>query len=62
MCRLFGGFPADFYQAYDHAWPPAPGRDERTELYQLYHVLNHLTLFGEGYRSRVDAILHRYAG
>jgi fructosamine-3-kinase len=29
MCRLFGGFPPDFYTAYDAAWPPAPGRDRR---------------------------------
>lgn len=61
MCRLFGGFPADFYTAYDQAWPPAPGRDERTPLYQLYHLLNHLNLFGEGHGGQVDSILRRYA-
>ena len=59
MCRLFGGFPADFYAAYDAAWPPAPGRDERVPLYQLYHLLNHLNLFGEGYGGQVDSILRR---
>jgi fructosamine-3-kinase len=62
MCRLFGGFPATFYQAYDAAWPPAAGRGERVALYQLYHVLNHLNLFGEGYGGQVDAILARYVG
>jgi fructosamine-3-kinase len=62
MCHLFGGFPAQFYRAYDGAWPPAPGRDERLALYQLYHLLNHLNLFGEGYGSRVDDILRRYVG
>lgn len=60
MCRLFGGFPREFYRAYDAAWPPAPGRDQRTPLYQLYHVLNHLNLFGEGYGGHVDSILTRY--
>ena len=60
MCRLFGGFPPEFYRAYDEAWPPAPGRDQRVPLYQLYHVLNHLNLFGEGYGGHVDAILRRY--
>jgi fructosamine-3-kinase len=60
MCRLFGGFPADFYAAYDASWPPAPGRDERVPLYQLYHLLNHLNLFGEGYGGQVDSILRRY--
>jgi fructosamine-3-kinase len=61
MCHLFGGFPRAFYQAYDDAWPPAPGRDERIALYQLYHLLNHLNLFGEGYGAQVDAVLRRYA-
>lgn len=62
MCRLFGGFPPAFYAAYDAAWPPAAGRDERVALYQLYHVLNHLNLFGEGYGRAVDAVLRRYVG
>ena len=62
MCHLFGGFPAGFFRAYDEAWPPAPGRDERLPLYQLYHLLNHLNLFGEGYGSSVDRILRRYVG
>lgn len=61
MCRLFGGFPHAFYQAYDDAWPPTPGRDDRIALYQLYHLLNHLNLFGEGYGAQVDAVLQRYA-
>lgn len=61
MCRLFGGFPAEFFAAYDAAWPPAPGRDERIPLYQLYHLLNHLNLFGESYGGQVDSILRRNA-
>jgi fructosamine-3-kinase len=61
MCRLFGGFPADFFAAYDAAWPPAPGRDQRIPLYQLYHLLNHLNLFGEGYGGQVDSILRHFA-
>jgi fructosamine-3-kinase len=61
MCRLFGGFPADFFAAYDEAWPLAPGRDERIPLYQLYHLLNHLNLFGEGYGGQVDSVLRRIA-
>ncbi len=62
MCHLFGGFPDEFFRAYDEAWPPDPGRDERLPLYQLYHLLNHLNLFGEGYGSSVDRILRRYVG
>jgi fructosamine-3-kinase len=62
MCRLFGGFPREFYLAYDVAWPPAPDRDDRIPLYQLYHVLNHLNLFGEGYGQHADSIVAHYVG
>ena len=30
----------------------APGHDRRIKLYQLYHVLNHLNLFGSSYLGR----------
>ena len=62
MCRLFGGFPQSFYDAYDDAWPPLPGRDDRLPLYQLYHLLNHLNIFGESYGGQVDQVLQRYVG
>ena len=34
------------------AWPLAPGHERRLPLYQLYHVLNHLNLFGHGYHGQ----------
>jgi len=49
MTRLFGGFDPSFYRAYDEAWPLEAGYETRLELYQLYHVLNHVNLFGSGY-------------
>ncbi|MFN8457131.1 MAG: fructosamine kinase family protein [Anaerolineae bacterium] len=58
--ELFGGFPATFYTAYQSAWPLEAGYEERKHLYNLYHLLNHLNLFGEGYGSSVDSILRRY--
>jgi fructosamine-3-kinase len=60
--ELFGGFGQPFYAAYNEAWPLAPGYAERRELYNLYHLLNHLNLFGEGYGGSVDAILRSYVG
>ncbi len=60
--ELFGGFGPRFYAAYDEAWPRAPGYTDRRDLYNLYHLLNHLNLFGEGYAGSVDAILRRFAG
>jgi|SRR6185437_7499683 len=52
MTRLFGGFGAGFYAAYEAAWPLPPEADRRVELYNLYHVLNHLNLFGGRYLAQ----------
>ncbi|MCZ7542175.1 MAG: fructosamine kinase family protein [Anaerolineae bacterium] len=62
MTELFGGFPPRFYAAYNEAYPLDPGYDQRRELYQLYHVLNHMNLFGGGYAARADSIARRYVG
>jgi fructosamine-3-kinase len=59
MTRLFGGFGAAFYSAYESAWPLEPGADERRTLYNLYHVLNHLNLFGGSYLSQAQAMIDR---
>lgn len=61
MTRLFGGFERDFYDGYDEAWPLPSGTRERQEIYGLYHLLNHLNLFGGGYRSGCLRVLRRYA-
>ncbi len=53
MTRLFGGFPPGFYAAYENAWPLHEGAARRVELYNLYHLLNHLNLFGSGYGAQV---------
>jgi fructosamine-3-kinase len=58
--ELFGGFPATFYAAYQASWPLDNGYKERKDLYNLYHLLNHLNLFGESYGGSVDSILQRY--
>jgi fructosamine-3-kinase len=57
MTRLFGGFSPGFYEAYEAAWPLAPGHEDRIGIYQLYHVLNHLNLFGRSYLGRAEALL-----
>lgn len=61
MTRLFGGFSSDFYESYHETWPLADGSDERIELYTLYHLLNHLNLFGSSYLGGCLSILRRYA-
>ncbi len=61
MTELFGGFPDSFYRAYREVIPLDEGYRDRRDLYQLYHLLNHLNLFGGGYRGSVKRILDRYA-
>ncbi|MBL4846644.1 MAG: fructosamine kinase family protein [Planctomycetes bacterium] len=60
MMVLFGGFSERVFAAYREAFPLAPGWRERQELYTLYHVLNHYTLFGGGYGAQAAQILERY--
>ena len=57
MTRLFGGFSTSFYSAYEESWPLADGARERMTLYNLYHVLNHLNLFGSGYQAQAESML-----
>ena len=61
MTELFGGFHPRFYAAYQEVNPLQAGYDERRDLYNLYHLLNHLNLFGAGYLSSVERIVRRYA-
>lgn len=58
MTRLFGGFSQDFYAAYEKVWPLPPGHRARLGVYQLYHVLNHLNLFGGAYLGRAEALIN----
>ena len=54
MTELFGGFDAGFYHAYKSAYPLTAGYGVRKTLYNLYHVLNHVNLFGGGYASQAE--------
>jgi protein-ribulosamine 3-kinase len=59
MTELFGGFGADFQAAYREAWPLDPGYKIRRDLYNLYHILNHLNLFGAGYLGQALGMIDR---
>ena len=59
MTHLFGGFGHRFYSAYEDAWPLADGAELRFELYNLYHVINHYNLFGNGYLPQAESIIDR---
>ncbi len=59
MTRLFGGFGSRFYDAYQASWAMDDGWQSRQPLYQLYHILNHLNLFGGGYLGQARALIDR---
>ncbi|SBT05548.1 conserved hypothetical protein [Candidatus Accumulibacter aalborgensis] len=59
MTELFGGFPDRFYAAYREAWPLSDGFEQRKTLYNLYHVLNHLNLFGRSYLHQAERMILR---
>ena len=61
MTLLFGGFDPEFYHSYGEVRALEPGWQDRAELYNLYHLLNHLYLFGASYYLPVKSILNRYA-
>jgi fructosamine-3-kinase len=57
MMRLFGGFGSRVFEAYEEAWPLAPGADDRVSLYQLYPLLVHVNHFGKGYVGQLSRAL-----
>ncbi len=61
MTRLFGGFDPEFYEHYLAENPLEPGWRERVPLYNLYHLLNHLNLFGSSYYPQVIQIVNQYS-
>lgn len=54
---LFGGFSSVFYDTYKEAAPLQPGYERRRDIYNLYHLLNHLNMFGRMYFSEVKRII-----
>jgi len=59
MTALFGGFADSFYRAYLQEWPLPAGHEIRRTLYNLYHVLNHLNLFGRGYLGQAEGMVEQ---
>lgn len=59
MTELFGGFPPVFYGAYKEVSPLQPEYERRRDVYNLYHLLNHLNMFGRMYLPEVKRIVGR---
>ena len=60
MTKLFGGFSASFYNSYNEEYPLEEGWEYRENIYMLYHVLNHLNIFGRGYYSQALQLMKFY--
>lgn len=59
MTELFGGFGSDFFTAYQAEYPLDPGYQTRKTLYNLYHILNHVNLFGGGYLGQAESMIEQ---
>jgi fructosamine-3-kinase len=59
MMRLFGGFSARVFAAYEEAFPLPPDSEARVPLYQLYFLMVHVNLFGGSYVGSVERALER---
>ena len=60
MTKLFGGFASGFYEAYHEVLPADDATPTRIEIYQIYHLLNHVNLFGRSYWPAIEAIAKKY--
>lgn len=60
MTKLFGGFPDDFYAAYNRAYTLEKEWEKRVDLLNLYPLLVHVNLFGGGYLEQVRRIVQRF--
>ena len=58
MTELFGGYPRPFYQGYQQEWQLDRGYEQRKNIYNLYHILNHFNLFGGGYARQAQRMLN----
>ncbi|MEC9094427.1 MAG: fructosamine kinase family protein, partial [Planctomycetota bacterium] len=61
ILTMFGGFDSDFFSAYQECYPLDSGFEDRLPIYQLYHYLNHLNLFGASYWGACQKILKHYS-
>ncbi|MFW5443836.1 MAG: fructosamine kinase family protein [Methylococcaceae bacterium] len=57
MTELFGGFGSSFINTYNNAYPLHSDYSIRKTLYNLYHILNHLNLFGSSYQHQAQCMI-----
>lgn len=57
MMRLFGGFPDEFWRAYQATFPVSEAARQAIPAHQLVFVLVHVVMFGASYLDAVDRII-----
>jgi len=60
MTRVFGGFDPVFYESYMREYPLTEGWEYREPIYKLYHIMNHLNIFGRSYLPEAEYIIRYY--
>lgn len=60
MMRLFGGFGAECFAAYDDAYPLASGWEDRVSIHQIAPLVVHAIKFGGGYVGAATAAISQY--
>lgn len=57
MMKLFSGFPHEVFESYNEDFKLEEGHEKRLPIYQLYHVLNHVNLFGGSYYQQAKNLI-----
>lgn len=60
MTILFSNFPEAFYRYYEERSDLEPDWRGRAGIYNLYHLLNHLLLFGDQFELQFKTTLKQY--
>lgn len=60
MTKIFGGFDREFYCSYIETFPLPDGYEDREDIYKLYHILNHLNIFGSSYYHQSLSLIYQY--
>jgi protein-ribulosamine 3-kinase len=60
IMTMFGGFSQRVYDAYNEVYPLPKDWKNRNLIYQLYHVLNHYSLFGGHYKNQALDIMKHF--
>jgi fructosamine-3-kinase len=61
MMVMFGSPGAGYWEAYNEVRPLEAGYRERFRLYNLYHLLNHLNLFGRSYHAQAVGVMRQFS-